>query len=234
MPLANFGGQDFGEIDMTTALTNSVNTYWAQVGVQLGTETMYEYMDRFGFNARPPLDFPQYLMRVSGVYDGGDLLDAGDSIDIGRVAIGQERLAVTPLQMAMVAAAVANDGKLARPTFVQSITDPDGRTTDELQPDVISTVMSEEAAAQLTELMTNVVAEGSGTAAALSGIEVAGKTGTAERDVDAGINQAWFIGFAPVAEPQIAVAATVERTSGTGGEVAAPIARQVMEVLLDR
>jgi peptidoglycan glycosyltransferase len=92
--------------------------------------------------------------------------------------------------------------------------------------------MSDETANTLTEMMTDVVAEGTGTAAALSGIDVAGKTGTAEIDIDAGINQAWFIGFAPSDDPQIAVAATVERTGGSGGEVAAPIAKAVMEAVL--
>jgi peptidoglycan glycosyltransferase len=232
VPLQNAGGQSFGPISLTDALTNSVNTVWAQVGEQLGTETLYEYMDRFGLNSRPPLDYPPSQMRASGVYEGDKLLDASDSIDIGRVAIGQERLAVTPLQMAMIAAAVANGGELMEPTFLQSVTDPDGRVTEELDPEVHSTVMSEETAATLAQMMSNVVEEGTGTAAALSGIDVAGKTGTAERDVTAGINQAWFIGFAPVGDPQVAVAATVERTSGTGGEVAGPIARQVMEALL--
>lgn len=229
VPLENFGGQSFGETTLTDALTNSVNTVWAQVGEQLGTETMFEYMDRFGFSKRPPLDYPPHQMSASGVFDGRRLLDSGDSVDIGRVAIGQERLQVTPVQMAMVASAVANGGVLMKPEFVQSITDPDGRT-EEVEPEQESRVMSEQAASTLAEMMSNVVDEGTGTAAALAGINVAGKTGTAERD--AGDNQAWFVGFAPVDDPQVAIAVTVERTSGTGGEVAGPIARDVMEVLL--
>jgi len=234
VPLENFGGESFGEITLTDALTNSVNTVWAQVAEDLGTDTMYEYMDRFGFNDTPPLDYPPHQMRPSGVYEGDNLLNAGATIDIGRVAIGQERLQVTPLQMAMVASAVGNGGKLMKPTFVQSVTDSEGRTTDELNPDEESTVISEETAATLADMMSNVVEEGTGTAAALSGIDVAGKTGTAEIDVDAGVNQAWFIGFAPVEDPQVAIAVTVERTSGTGGEVAGPIAQQVMQVLTDQ
>lgn len=231
VPLQNFGGQQFGVIDMTTALTNSVNTYWAQAGERLGSETMLEYMDRFGFNQVPPLDYPPDQMLPSGLYEGNKLLDAGDPIDIGRAAIGQERLAVTPLQMAMVVSAVANDGRLMEPTFLQQVTDPDGRSTEELDPDLQSTVMSEETAGTLAAMMAQVVREGTGTAAALSGIDVAGKTGTAERGT--GINQAWFIGFAPADDPRVALAVTVERTSGTGGEVAGPIAKAVMETLVD-
>jgi penicillin-binding protein A len=232
VPLANAGGADFGEIDMETALTNSVNTYWAQVGEQLGTETMYEYMDRFGFNREPPLDYPSFQLAPSGEFSDGKLLDAGsDEIDVGRMAIGQDKLNVTPLQMAMVASAVANDGQLMEPRLWSKVIDTDGRE-ENLDPERMSRVMSEDTAQTLQEMMSDVVNEGTGGAAALASDQVAGKTGTAEIDVDAGINQAWFIGFAPADDPRAAVAVTVERTTGQGGEVAAPIAQQVLEVLL--
>ena len=232
VPLANAGGQSFGDIDMETALTNSVNTYWAQVGEDLGTDTMYKYMDRFGFNEKPPLDYPSFQLTASGEYSDGKLLDAGsDLIDVGRMAIGQDKLNVTPLQMAMVAAAVANDGELMEPRLWSKVIDTDGRE-EKLDPERQSRVMSSETAETLTSMMTDVVNEGTGGAAALADIQVAGKTGTAEIDIAAGVNQAWFIGFAPADDPEIAIAATVERTSGQGGTVAAPIAQQVLEVLL--
>jgi peptidoglycan glycosyltransferase len=232
VPLENAGGEQFGDIPLTEALTNSVNTVWAEVGEDLGTDTMYKYMDRFGFNQKPPLDYPGFQLATSGVFDGTKLLNAGDSIDIGRVAIGQERLNVTPLQMAMVVAAVANDGELMEPRLWSKVIDTDGRE-EKLDPERQSRVMSEDTANTLTEMMTDVVNEGTGGAAALAEIQVAGKTGTAEIDIDAGINQAWFIGFAPADDPKIAVAATVERTSGFGGDVAAPIAKAVMESILE-
>jgi peptidoglycan glycosyltransferase len=231
-PLNNAGGAQFGEIDMETALTNSVNTWWAEAGEIVGAETMLEYMSRFGFNQKPRLDYPSFQLATSGLFDGNKLLTSNDLIDIGRVAIGQERLRVTPLQMAEVAAAVATGGELMEPRLWSKVIDPDGRET-ELDPDRQSRVMSEDTAAQLNEMMQKVVNEGTGTAAALSGVDVAGKTGTAEIDVDAGVNQAWFIGFAPADDPKIAVAATVERTSGFGGTVAAPIAKAVMEAILE-
>ncbi len=232
VPLSNFGGESFGEIDLTTALTNSVNTVWAQVAEKLGKDTMYEYMDRFGFNRLPQLDYPSQQMVASGVYGkDGNLLNQNDSIDIGRVAIGQERLKVTPLQMAEAVAAVANQGVLERPRLWEKRIDPDGRET-EMEPSQIDRVMSEETASQLTEMMTDVVNEGTGGAAALANDQVAGKTGTAEIDPSRDINQPWFIGFAPADDPRIAIAVTVERSSGEGGTVAAPIAQQVLEVLL--
>jgi penicillin-binding protein A len=229
VPLSNSGGEQFGTIDMTTALTNSVNTWWAQAGEELGKDTMFRYMDRFGFDSKPNLDYPGFQLATSGVFDGNKLLGPSDAIDIGRVAIGQERLRVTPLQMAEVAAAVANDGELMEPRLWSRVIDPDGRETG-LDPARQSRVMSEETAAQLNEMMQNVVAEGTGTAGAVSGIDVAGKTGTAE--LSAGVNDAWFIGFAPASDPQIAISCIVERTSGFGGPTCGPIFKAVAETIL--
>jgi peptidoglycan glycosyltransferase len=233
VPLQNAGGEQFGDIPLTEALTNSVNTVWAEVGEKLGKDTMYKYMERFGFDQKPRLDYPGFQLATSGVFEGNRLLTTDDSIDIGRVAIGQERLNVTPLQMAEVAAAVANEGELMEPRLWSKVIDPDGRE-EKLDPQRQSRVMSEDTAATLNDMMQSVVAEGTGTAAALSGIDVAGKTGTAEIDIEGGVNQAWFIGFAPADDPEIAVAATVERTSGFGGTVAGPIAKAVMEAILQK
>jgi peptidoglycan glycosyltransferase len=229
VPLANSGGEQFGTIDMTTALTNSVNTWWAQAGEKLGKDTMFKYMDRYGFDAKPRLDYPSFQLAASGVYDGNKLLGPNDTIDIGRVAIGQERLRVTPLQMAEVAATVANKGELMEPRLWSKVIDPDGRET-KLDPARQSRVMSEDTAAELNTMMQSVVREGTGTAAAVSGIDVAGKTGTAE--ISAGVNDAWFIGFAPASDPQIAISCVVEHTSGFGGPTCGPIFKAVAEAIL--
>ncbi len=231
VPLQNFGGQSFGTIPLTQALTNSVNTVWGEVGQQLGPETMYRYMERFGFGAEPPLDYPRRQLMPSGVFGRRGLLDRDAPVDMGRVAIGQERLQVTPLQMAMVASAVANRGNLMEPRLVERVQARDGRIKERIDPDKAADVMKADSAAQLAGMMSQVVKEGSGTAAALRGAQVAGKTGTAE--VEGGsANQAWFIGFAPVQDPKMAVAVTIERTQGTGGEEAAPLAKSVLERLL--
>ena len=235
VPLANSGGQDFGTIDMTTALTNSVNTYWAQVGEELGTDTMVEYMERFGFYADPELDYPDNQMRASGPYNSdGRLVTEG--FDVGRVAIGQGgeegQLLSAPMQMAEVAAAVANGGKLMKPTFLQEASDPDGRQIAELDPDEQSEVMSDETSAQVTELMVGVANDGTASGLSTSLGQLAGKTGTAEINVEEGLNRPWFIGFAPAEDPQIAVAAMLEQCTGCfGGEVAGPVAMQVMDAL---
>jgi penicillin-binding protein A len=239
-PLENDFSEDFGAISLDTALTNSVNTWFGQLGQQLGNDTLFEYMERFGFNAIPAIDLPEDQVEPSGVFgENGELLRANDPVDLARVAIGQERLLATPLQMAQVAAAVANGGKLMKPQIWKRVVDPDGRTVDTMDPSVYSEPISEETAEELTTAMEGVVNEGTGTNAAISGVPVAGKTGTAEtpgNDACGGgenENQAWFIGFAPADDPQIAIAASVECTEQFGNDVAAPIFADVAETILN-
>jgi penicillin-binding protein A len=227
-PLQNFGGEDFGAITLTDALTNSVNTAWAEVGEKLGRGTMAEYMKKFGFYEDPPLDYPDDQMVPSGEYGPGGKVLAPTSgrIDVGRMAIGQDKLLVTPLQMAEVAQTIANGGLRMKPRLVEKVVDPDGRTIDEPLPEEAERVMSQKAAGELAGMMRNVVEQGTGTAARLEGVNVSGKTGTAE--VGDGTDDLWFIGFTD----KVAVCAMVERqTGGTGGGTAAPIAAQVLKAL---
>ncbi len=238
-PLQNDFNEDFGPIALDTALTNSVNTWFGQLGQQVGNDELFETMEKFGFNSTPPIDLPDDEVYESGVSGEDALLTARDPVDLARLAIGQERLLATPLQMAMVAAGVANGGKLMKPQIWNRVIDPDGRVTDRLDPSEYSQPISAETAADLTTAMEGVVSEGTGTNAAIAGIAVAGKTGTAETPGNeacgGGVdeNQAWFIGFAPADDPQIAIAATVECTEQFGNDVAAPIFRAVAESILN-
>lgn len=239
-PLSNDFNEDFFGITLDTALTNSVNTWFAQLGEEVGSDTLFEQMRKFGFGSTPPIDLPSNQLGVSGVRDEDEnILGPGDAVDVGRLSIGQERLLASPLQMAMVAAAVANKGKLMKPQIWSRVVDPDGRTTESLDPSEYSQATSAETAEQLTTAMEGVVNEGTGTNAAIPGVAVAGKTGTAETPGNDSCgggedeNQAWFIGFAPADDPQIAIAASVECTPEFGGDVAAPIFRDVAESLLD-
>jgi peptidoglycan glycosyltransferase len=228
-PLENFGGQDFGNIDLRTALTNSVNTVWASVAEDLGKETMAEYMDKFGFYADPPMDYPGNQMIASGINKGGRRLVRPTSprVDIGRVAIGQGDLEATVLQMASVAQTIGNGGVRMKPRLVAKVLDTDGRTIDEPLPEEAERVVSEETADELAGMMRNVVEAGTGTAARLEGVDVSGKTGTAEVNNN-DLNDAWFIGFTE----RFAVAVAIERVQGgTGGELAAPIAAEVLKSL---
>ena len=227
---------------MRTALTHSVNTYFAQLGESVGAETLLEYMDRFGFGSDPEVQLPDDQKAASGIFVVGGkagFKQVDEGFDLARVAIGQGgqegevRASVT--QMAEVAATIANGGKLMKPTLIEKVVDPDGRVTDELDPEVQSDVVSEETAAELADMMTSVVDEGTaaGLADDLGGTTFAGKTGTAEINIEQDLAQPWFIAFAPVEDPQIAIAVTTDPCAGCfGGEVAGPIATSVMNELL--
>jgi len=235
VPLPNDFGESFGMIDLTTALSKSVNTAFAQIAEDLGGATMGRYMERFGFGAKPELDYPRNAMSAAGEYRDGKLIPPTSRFaDVGRMGIGQDKLQVPALQMAQVAAAVANGGKLMRPHVGDRFVDEDGRTTKRIEPEVQSTVMSGETADAVTQMMVAVVESGTGGAAKVPGMTVAGKTGTAET-AETGVgtkNNLWFIGFAPADDPQVAFAVTVKDVVGFGGGVAAPIAKQLIEELV--
>jgi penicillin-binding protein A len=143
-------------------------------------------------------------------------------------------LAVAPLQMAMVAAAVANGGKLMAPHLTDRVVDQTGRTIETIKPTVYSQVMKPSTAAEVTKMMENVVEEGTGTAVQLGAISVAGKTGTASiGPAGADETQPSFVAFAPAQDPKVAIAVTIEKSQGGfGGTVAAPIAKAVLQTLL--
>jgi peptidoglycan glycosyltransferase len=235
VPLQNDLGQSYGKITLRAALTESVNTAFAHVGEKVGKATMKRYMERFGFDAKPQLDYPRDTMSASVVVPrppGRPVPPTSRYVDLGRLAIGQGGLEATPLQMALVAAAVANDGKLMQPHLASRIVDPDGRTVNTIEPRTQAEVMKPSTAAAVTDMMVSVVRSGTGTKAQIPGVEVAGKTGTAETEVSNKINNVWFIGFAPAENPRVAVAVTVAGVRGFGGDFAAPIARDIMQELL--
>lgn len=229
-PLANFGGAQFGQVSLESALQNSVNTAFGNIGVELGEDRLLEYMKRYGFYSLPPIDLPEGQLSSSGLRDSeGNLLPDDSGADLARLAIGQERLAVTPLQMATVAATVANGGVRMEPRIARLFRDEYGRVRGRIGPERATRVMKPETASELNAMMRRVVEQGTGQAANLGGLKMAGKTGTAEVP---GGNQAWFIGFAPYDKPRYAIAVTIEKTQSTGGALAAPIAAAVLQELL--
>ncbi len=234
VPLSNDYNESFGPLTLTQALAKSVNTVWAQVAEHLGARTLARYMRRFGFDSKPQLDYPADEMSASGEYLHEKRLIAPTSpfVDVGRMGIGQDKLQVTPLQMAEVAAAVANHGRLMVPHLTARIVDPEGRTVQQISPRVQSVVMKPSTAAAVTSMMEAVVNEGTGTPAQIPGVQVAGKTGTAETQIGTAVNNVWFIAFAPASDPTVAIAVTLKGVPGYGAAFAAPVAKRVMEVLL--
>ena len=223
----------FGRLDLHTALVHSVNSVFCNIGKELGARFLVDYMKRFGFYALPPLETPADERAPSGIYKGTKLFDpAKDSdVDPGRLAFGQERLLVTPLQMAMVAATIANDGVVMKPQVIDRIVAPDGSVIVRSKPERLDRAIKTETARAVAAMMKDAVEEGTGTAARIGGITVGGKTGTAETGI-AGLNTTWFIAYAGKDRPEIAIAAVVEQQNSTGGETAAPVAREVLQALL--
>ena len=227
------GPQVFGRITLAQALENSVNSVFCEIGKELGPIRILETARRFGFYEKPPLETPAEERLASGLYRSGELFFPQDpnAADPGRLAFGQERLLVTPIQMAMVAAGIANGGVVMKPQVVQRILKPDGSILSQTAPEELSEAISSETAAELTAMMELAVQSGTGTAAQIPGVSVAGKTGTAETGRPEA-NNAWFIGFAPSDLPRVAIAVVLSDQAGTGGQLAAPIARELIGTLL--
>ncbi len=234
VPLHNDEHENLGPLTLTQALAKSVNTVWAQVAERVGKPTLARYMRRFGFDSRPQLDYPAGQMTTSGEYDEHGRLVAPTSpqVDLGRLGIGQDKLQVTALQMAQVAAAVANRGRLMAPHLTNRIVNPEGQTVQRVEPRVQAVVMKPATAAAITGMMEAVVREGTGVSAQIPGIQVAGKTGTAETQIGTALNNVWFIAFAPAQDPRVAIAVTLKGVPGQGAAFAAPVAKTVMEALL--
>jgi peptidoglycan glycosyltransferase len=231
--VTNYGGAVYGTNDFTTALTLSINTTFAKVGNLLGRKRLVAGMQRYGFYQTPPLELPAGEVVPSGRYGKRGLLPPGafmDPLDVAWAACGQEKVLATPLQMALVAAGVANGGRVMKPYYLQEVVTATGEVVREAQPQQWLAAMKPLTAGELSVMMQEVVNAGTGTAAALEGIQVAGKTGTAEKGD--GSNLAWFIGFAPADDPQVAVAVVIEDTQSTGGEAAAPLAAEVIRSAL--
>ncbi|MFK5688256.1 peptidoglycan D,D-transpeptidase FtsI family protein [Ornithinimicrobium sp. LYQ92] len=225
--LPNFGGAACDPEDMPTlaeSVQASCNTSFAWLAGELGADAVREQAEAFGFGQ--PLDVPMSV--TPSTYP-----DELDDAQLALTGIGQFEVRETPMQVAMISAAIANGGVSMTPYLVEEVRGSDLDVIESTEPRTRARAVSEETAAELTEMMGLVVEQGSGQAAGVPGMQVAGKTGTAEFG-DTGAAHAWFTGFAPADDPQIAVAVIVESatdnwTGETGGLVAAPIARAMFE-----
>lgn len=237
--IGNFGGGSCsggGQISFAEAMRVSCNTTFATIGLEVGEDALIDQAERFGFNAEPTRELPDPLTsRMPQELNRPQTAQAG---------IGEFDVRATPLQMAMVAAAIGNNGVLMEPRAVRAVEDESGNILAEFGGEAFtpsgqgsSQAVSQQTASVLRDMMVRVVEAGTGTGAQIPGTPVAGKTGTAQTREGAAGPTTWFAGFAPAADPQIAVAVVVEEggsagDDGTGGRVAAPIARDVMRAAL--
>ena len=227
------GAETFGNVTLSQGLIHSINSVFCNVGKQLGARVILNYAQRYGVYATPPLETPANERTPSGLYNGTHLFDPKDQnlVDPGRLAFGQERMLVSPLQMAMIAGAIANGGRVMRPYVVDRVTAHGGVTISRTKPDVLGRAIKPQTAQEITQMMLGAVQSGTGTAAQISGVQVAGKTGTAESAV-AHVNTTWFVCFAPANAPRFVVAVVLEKQHGFGGQFSAPVAKQVLQTLL--
>jgi penicillin-binding protein A len=232
--ISNYSGgvcNDGQSITLLRAFVVSCNTVFADLSIQLGAEDIGITAEAMGFNQ--DLDFPWPVPQA--VYPVSELED--DPAALAQSGIGERDVRAAPLHMAMVASAVANQGITPAPYLVSRLFDADGNTVQTLTSSPLGRSMDPPTAATLADMMEQVVTSGTGRAAAVPGVRVAGKTGTSTGTN--GNPNAWFIGFAPVEDPTIALAVFVENggnegESATGGSVAAPIASRLIEVWLQR
>jgi len=230
--------ETFGSVDFLQALEHSINAVFCEIGQKIGAQAILNKMKAFGFYKDPPLETPGNERSPSGLYNRRGLFDPDNpqQVDVGRLAFGQGPATgeprVTPLQMAMVAAAVANHGVIMEPHAVARVTAPGGGVVTRTKPRKYKRAMKTTTADALTRMMEAVVTGGTGTAAQIPGVRVAGKTGTAEAGGQPNPNTTWFIAFAPADHPRYAVAVVLQNQSGAGGSTAAPIAKDILQALL--
>lgn len=227
--LRNFGGSACGG-PLPEALRVSCNTAFAQLGLDLGGQKLASTADAFGFDKVPPLDLP---FGAASFFPPAASFDR-DKPALAKSAIGQQDVSTTPLQMALVASAIANNGVIMTPHVLGEVRDTDGNVVQRFDPKPWLTAVPPTVAGQVRDMMVGVVERGSGSNARIPGITVAGKTGTAQTGLDR--SQVWFVAFAPAEAPRVAVAVMLENqpsaTEATGGALAAPIARAVLQAAL--
>ena len=230
--LPNQGGSTCGgnPISLQRALEVSCNVSFGWLAGKVGQDKLVAQADAFGFGERPIDDLVSYASRVTA--DPDTKLEAPQ---LAQTGIGQYEVAATPLQMAMVAGAVANEGVLMKPHLVRTVRAPNLSILEQKEPTEMGRPMSTGDARELRSMMVSTVERGTAAPAAIPGVDVGGKTGTAESAPDRP-PYAWFIGFAPASDPQVAVAVLVESAQNTsdiaGGRLGGPIARSVMEAVL--
>ncbi len=212
-----------GTVDMKKAIATSCNCYFAELGKRVGAENIRKKAEDFYFNENYPFVLAHSISQVA-------LQKKSEENEIVETAIGQGKTLATPLHMAMVASAIANDGIMMKPYIVDHIQYYNGDISKTTVPEKIEQIISVEEADIITDMMISCVSEGTGTAAQIYGIDVAGKTGTAENAT--GSDHSWFIGFAPANDPKIAVAVMIENANRGGS--ATPIAGKVLQAALQK
>lgn len=220
---SNVGNKAFGLLDLKTAMAFSSNVYFSKLSEVLDAKALIKASEKAGLNKSFRFDLPLNKSTINR--------DLTNKTEYAATLLGQGKLLVTPLQMALICSGIANDGVIMKPYLVKSISDPNNRILTNTLTKKLYRFTNRETSEQLSEMMIEVVKNGTGSNASLSEIVVAGKTGTAQNEkstIGGGNDHAWFIGFAPASDPEIAIAVIIENQDKDGGQIAAPIARKII------
>jgi Cell division protein FtsI/penicillin-binding protein 2 len=220
---SNSGNKAYGEIDMTSAMAFSSNVYFAKLSEILSTKELIKTAEKSGINKKISFDLPLNKSSIN--------TEISSKTEFAATVIGQGKLLVTPLQMALICSGIANEGVIMKPYLVKSVSDKNNKVLTETIAKKLYKFTDAKTSELIKDMMIEVVRNGTGQKSAISGVEVAGKTGTAQNEKSSqgdGNDHAWFIGFAPAENPEIAIAVILEYQSKDGGQIAAPIARKVI------
>lgn len=223
--LKDYSGKAHGDIDLAQALTKSCNTYFASKSQDLGKDNFYKLLSRAYIGKEIDFDLPTKASRIEEKSKMG-------KTSLAAASIGQGKLLVSPLNMNLITAAIANDGVMMKPILVKNVISPRNNVIKTNNPLPMSTLTDKDLANELKDMMVSVVNNGTGKNAQLGNIQVAGKTGTAENA--SGKSHAWFTGFAPAEDPQVVVTVILEEDASTGGKTAAPIARDIIKSVMEK
>lgn len=223
--LKDYNGKPHGELNLEEALVKSCNVYFSQLGLQIGKDKLGEVSEKFMINKEIPFDLPTKKSTFPFNSSMG-------KTEIAASSIGQGKILVTPLNMAMIASAIANRGVMVEPVLVKEVISPEGEIVKFGNTQKLSQATNIFTANEVKNMMVEVVQRGTGKSARINNVRVAGKTGTAENPT--GKAHSWFIGFAPAEDPKVAIAVVLESEGSTGGKSAAPIARQLMAEAINK
>lgn len=221
--IKNYGDYSYGQVNLRTALMNSLNTYFASKVNEIGKKRYKEVAEKYMFNKNYKFD----LEKINAKIPFDDL----NQVDLAMTGFGYGKTRVTPLHMAMIASTIANDGKMMQPRLVKNVVNKDGKIIKESKSEVLSDATSSEIANKIRDYMVDVVNYGTASRAYLQSIQIAGKSGTVDKK--GGGVDVWFVGFAPAYDPKLAFAIVIEDSDSLSGEVAVPIGGEMINSIIN-
>lgn len=221
--IKNYGDFSYGNVNLRTALMNSLNTYFAAKVDEIGKKPYKDVAEKYMFNKNYKFDIEKINAKIP--------FDDLNQVDMAMTGFGYGKTRVTPLHMAMIASTIANEGKMMQPRLVRNVVNKDGKIIKESKSEVLSDVTSSDIANTIRDYMVDVVNYGTANKAYLQSVQIAGKSGTVDKK--GGGVDVWFVGFAPAYDPKLAFAIVVEDSDEIAGEVPVPIGGEMINSIIN-